>query len=141
MFEQESSGILNRLLEGERAWFKEGLQKDNLPSVIAKATGEHRKRKHDIDHFFEGSTVTGDMALWERAGYLYWAYELWAKEVNVRPMNRGAFKKELLSHGCDHRRGDNSPEKGSGWVYYGIRLDESIREFTVESFDEDATDS
>ena len=54
MFEQESSGILNRLLEGERAWFKEGLQKDNLPSVIAKATGEHRKRKHDIDHFFKG---------------------------------------------------------------------------------------
>ena len=35
------------------------------------------------------------MALWERAGYLYWAYELWAKEVNVRPMNRGASRKSF----------------------------------------------
>src|SRR5712691_2924200 len=126
LFEEEGPGILNRLFGGLANWCAEGLEKDQLPRAIAYETGEYRTKTRTIEKFFERTSL-GDAEQWYRIGYMYAAYVLWAKELNARPQDRKGFAAELRSRKCERRRGDNSQEKGSGFIWYGIRLLEPYR--------------
>jgi putative DNA primase/helicase len=142
LFEEEGPGILNCLLNGLHDWCAEGLKKDQLPSAIAKATGEYRMNNHLIENFFAKWTTVGDMNQWERGGHLYAAYAVWANERNIHPLDRKGFKAELESRKCARKRGSGE-EKGDGFIWYGIRLVDGYRQKAIEAYKaqpEDAAD-
>jgi putative DNA primase/helicase len=133
LFEKEGSGILNRLLGGLKLWWAEGLRKHDLPLAIMHATGEYHKQKHIIEQFF--ARTAGDPDYWERAGYLYAAYQVWANEVNVYLMDGKSFAAELERRKFVRVRGNNSKEKGSGYIWHGVRLRDDYKDQAISTFE------
>ncbi len=129
LFEEEASGILNRLLGGLKLWLEEGLQKETLPLAIAHATGEYCLQKHVIQQFFARTDAAPD--LWETAGYLHAAYKLWAAEVNVIAMDGKSFAAELGRRQFESRRGE------TGYIWRGVRLREPYRSAAITAFEKE----
>ncbi len=129
---QEGPGILNRLLEGLHDWQNETLAKTNLPLAIRRASGEYWQGKHVLTQFFQERT-DHDANLFERAGYLRAAYETWAHEGNIYPIDGKSFAAELRNKGFLDTRGDGSPEKGNGTIWHGLRLKERYRQSAIEA--------
>src|SRR5262249_42672445 len=76
LFAEEGPGILNRLLNGVRAWRQEGLQ---MSGSIAKAMAEFREDQNVIQGFFETHTISGKRGMHAKAGDLYASYKQWAE--------------------------------------------------------------
>jgi putative DNA primase/helicase len=72
----ESSGILNWMLDGLRAWQKNGLQ---TPKKIAAATAAYRDEQDIIGEWIDERYKTG-AGRSEAKGKLYEDYKEWAKQ-------------------------------------------------------------
>jgi putative DNA primase/helicase len=120
LFSEEGPGILNRLLQGTRDWLKEGLEP--VPEIIRSATADLRSLQNVIQEFFDIHTDIGDQAKWAKAGHLHDKYVDWARGKEIHPLSSNEFAEELERRKCVRKRGDNSEEKGSGFIWYGISL-------------------
>jgi len=114
LFAEESSGILNRLIDGCLAWQKEGL---NPSGKVAKATAEFRAEQNVIQNFFDSYTMSGKRGMHVKAGDLHAAYRRWAEESNEYCMRANEFAEELKRRGFE-RRGAH----GGTQNWWGITL-------------------
>ena len=101
LFSEEGSGILNRLIEGCRAWQEEGLK---MPSPIEKATTEFRAAQNVIQGFFDSCTLSGKPNQHAKTEALYAAYKRWAEEQGEFVIRTNEFAEELDRRGFVRRR-------------------------------------
>lgn len=114
LFATEGPGILNRLLEGVKAWREEGLQSSG---AIKRATDEFRAEQNVIQGFFDTYTVSAKVNQHAKAGDLYASYKQWADESNEDPLRQNEFFEELERRGYKRKRTSND---GVHWL--GITL-------------------
>ena len=115
---QESSGILNWMLEGARLWLRHGLV---VPKSIDAATLSYREESDPLGRFIE-DTLAYQAGVNVRASELFEAYEAWCKRTGERPWKQTTFGSALKDRMCD-----NQPirkERYGGNVYYcNIRVE------------------
>lgn len=114
LFAEEGSGILNRLLDGVRAWREEGLQ---MSGAVASATAEFRDAQNVIQGFFDTRTVSGERGIHAKAGDLYASYKRWAEEQGEFVMRQNEFAEELARRGFERRR-----MRDDGFHWFGVAL-------------------
>jgi len=117
LFAQEGPGILNRLLDGVRAWQEEGLQ---MSGAVARATAEFRDAQNVIQGFFAARTVSGERGLHAKAGDLYTSYKRWAEEQGEFVMRQNEFAEELARRGFEKRRLHDD-----GFHWFGVALNDA----------------
>ncbi|NNM84960.1 MAG: hypothetical protein HKL96_04270 [Phycisphaerales bacterium] len=113
----ESSGILNRLIEGCLLWQKEGLCE---PDAVRSATGDYRDESDPLREFIEERCVRVHGA-WTATSELYSAYARRCEAVSDRPMGKSQFTDALGRHGFTARR----TNKGRGWDGIGLAAEVS----------------
>ena len=113
LFAEEGPGILNRLLEGLRAWREEEL---SMSGAIATATAEFRESQNVIQGFFDTCTLSGKRGWHAKAGNLYAAYKAWAEEQGEFVIRQNEFAEELERRGFMKRRAHE------GFHWFGITL-------------------
>jgi P4 family phage/plasmid primase-like protien len=119
LFNEEGSGILNRLLRGLKAWQEEGLQ---MPGAVANATTDFRATQNVMQGFFDTVCLLDKKSYKIEAGKLYKAYQVWAEEQNEFVIRSNEFKEELERRKLIGKRGD------SGFIWRGITLRETPEE-------------
>lgn len=80
----ELPGILNWIIEGAGAWFRDGL---NPPEAVKAATAAYRQESNPITPFIEACCVTGD-TLRVQALQAFTVYEQFCRDQNVEPWRR-----------------------------------------------------
>jgi putative DNA primase/helicase len=97
---QESSGILNWLLEGAMRWCKEGLK---TPNVIINATDEYRVEMDIIGNFIKERCILGEgYAI--RARELFKCYQEWCNENKEHSSCERLFSMRLQDMGLGKKR-------------------------------------
>jgi putative DNA primase/helicase len=109
---QESSGILNWMLDGLRTWQADGL---GYPEPVAEATRAYRAEMDAMAGFFDECCIFEADAK-EQAGPLYTAYKDWCQANGERPESSRAFSDRLFE------RGLNREKDGRHRYYIGIKL-------------------
>jgi putative DNA primase/helicase len=105
---QESSGILNWLIEGSMRWCKEGLR---TPSIILNATDEYRSEMDVIGNFIkERCLQEQDMSI--RARELFKCYQDWCDDHNEHAVSERFLGLRLKEMGFEQRRSND----GRYWV-------------------------
>jgi putative DNA primase/helicase len=119
LWEQESSGILNWMLDGYRLWAESGLK---IPNKVRAATAEYRQESNPVREFL-GTACDYDINATIQASRLYDAFKLWcidnlmevksiqwfgrrAKELNIEKSHDGRnyyYKGFILSREMDER--------------------------------------
>jgi putative DNA primase/helicase len=122
---QEREGILNWMVEGARAWLREGL---NPPEAVLKASREYQSEQDRIGLFIKDRCACEPAAQTRITGgaeSLFKAYTGWCAENNFHPLGSTKFKEELLlrpgifEHRWDEGKGaSRRPMRG----VRGIRL-------------------
>lgn len=74
LWEEESSGILNWMLDGYRLWAESGLQ---IPDKVRAATAEYRQESNPVREFL-GAACVYDTSASIQANRLYDAFKLWS---------------------------------------------------------------
>jgi putative DNA primase/helicase len=97
---QESSGILNWLLEGAKRWCKEGLK---TPKVIIHATDEYRAEMDIIGGFIKERCMQGE-GYSIRARELFKCYQEWCNENNEHASCERLFSSRLKEIGSGKKR-------------------------------------
>ncbi|MCL5769949.1 MAG: phage/plasmid primase, P4 family [Planctomycetes bacterium] len=108
----ESSGILNRLLDGCLAWQRDGLAE---PPAVRDATGLYREESDPLAEWLT-ERCTLEPGAWELTSALYANYGSFTESGGGRPLTRKAFTERLAVRGL-------RPEQrnaGRGWT--GIQL-------------------
>jgi putative DNA primase/helicase len=109
---QESSGILNWLMEGAKRWCKVGLQ---TPHVIIHATDEYREEMDIIGNFIKERCMQGEgFAI--RARELFRCYQDWCTENNEHGNCERMFSLRLKELGLVQKRSND------GRYWQGIQL-------------------
>ena len=109
---EESSGILNWLVEGARRWNKEGLRP---PKIVVTATAEYRAEMDVIGDFIQERCVQKP-ELNIRARELFKCYQGWCEENNERACSERFFGLRLKEIGFEQKR------HGDGRHWQGICL-------------------
>tara|TARA_R100001594_G_scaffold84130_1_gene118629 strand:- start:120 stop:1361 length:1242 start_codon:yes stop_codon:yes gene_type:complete len=109
---EESSGILNWLVEGCQMWREDGL---NPPEIVIKKTQEYRSSMDLLKEFLDAYCILG-LKVECLAKDLYAAYLEWAEEHGEYPVKRRLFNMMLDERGFDRRR------SGKGLHRIGITL-------------------
>lgn len=91
LVKEESSGILNWLIEGYKMWREEGI---GTCTVVADATRQYRVENDPVERFIEEMCqVVQDGR--EKGETLFKAYDQWAKDFNEIPLRRQDFYRSL----------------------------------------------
>jgi len=91
LVKEESSGILNWLIEGYKMWREEGI---GTCTVVADATRQYRVENDPVERFIEEMCqVVQDGR--EKGETLFKAYDQWAKDSNEIPLRRQDFYRSL----------------------------------------------
>jgi P4 family phage/plasmid primase-like protien len=114
----ESSGILNRMLDGLRQYLDKGL---DPPDVVRVATADYRDDSDPIGQFLRDCTKPNPDAN-EAGGVFYKLYVAWAKANGEKPFSTKAFSRSLVEHGV-------RKVKSSGIYYCGIETTATIDSF------------
>ena len=87
----EAPGILNRILEGCRAWQENGLQP---PEKVTLATDEYREEMDVLAEFMEERCILGaGQRVPQKEFYL--SYVEWCEELQQKPQNYRLFNRQL----------------------------------------------
>ena len=97
---QESSGILNWLMEGAIRWRKEGLRP---PRVVINATAEYRAEMDVIGDFFQERCIQKP-EVHIKARELFKCYQDWCDENNERTCSERFFGLRLKEIGIEQKR-------------------------------------
>jgi putative DNA primase/helicase len=108
----ESSGILNWLLEGARRWSKDGLQ---TPKDIILATDEYREEMDIIGNFIKERCMQGE-GYSIRARELFRCYQEWCNENNEQGNCERIFSMRLKELGIAQKRSND------GRYWQGIQI-------------------
>jgi putative DNA primase/helicase len=109
---QESSGILNWLIEGAKRWCTEGL---NTPNIIISATAEYRSEMDVLGNFIkERCMQTDNVSI--RSRELFKSYQDWCDENNEHAVSERFFGLRLKELGLGQKR------LGDGRYWQGICL-------------------
>lgn len=109
----ESSGILNWLLEGCKAWQRDGLGE---PVEVVKATGDYREEQDVLGQFLDDRCVVEKDGTCTK-GDLYIAYQVWSQNNGQRhPQTKNSFGRALRERGFTDARVYGE----KGWA--GLRL-------------------
>jgi putative DNA primase/helicase len=117
LFAEEGPGILNRILEGLRAWRAEGLEPSG---AVKKATQEFREEQNVVQRFFDEHTVSGKNNYHAKAGDLFERYKGWSETNNEYAIRQNEFAEELQRRGFVKRRVHDD-----GFHWFGITLKDS----------------
>lgn len=110
---EESSGILNWMLDGYRMWRESGLR---VPDKVKAATAEYRADSNHVIQFLQ-AWCDYNPAFEITSARLYEAYELWAKQNAQEPFKKKTFGTKVGE--------DPKIKRGRGEstnVYKGIQL-------------------
>ncbi|MCL2441077.1 MAG: phage/plasmid primase, P4 family [Treponema sp.] len=100
---QESSGILNWLLEGARRWCNEGLK---APKIVLNATAEYRAEMDVVGDFINERCIQiSGVAI--KARELFKCYQDWCEENNERAVSERFFGLRLKEIGIDQKRSND----------------------------------
>ena len=114
----ESSGILNRLLDGLRDWLDHGLV---LPSAITEATAALRRDSDPCGRFLE-YCVAPDSGARVRSSEMHELFCAWAKVSAVPEWTSKGLALALKEHGLTSKHSN-----GMWWL--GVRLTRQISDF------------
>jgi P4 family phage/plasmid primase-like protien len=109
----EAPGILCWLLEGCRAWQRDGL---GMPGAIAEATQDYFAEEDVVGHFLEDRCVRDPEAR-ARVSDVFAAFCEWARANGQPPLSRRAFGDALAEKAIVSRK-----STGGSRVYLGVRL-------------------
>lgn len=113
----ELPGILNWAIEGCLDWQENGL---TTPKVILDATKEYRTEMDRIKSWMEDCcSIKADNSCSTKASDLYQSYKTWADDNGEWKMNQRILGTKLAEKGFQKRR------ESRGWVYRGIKLNDS----------------
>jgi len=88
---KESSGILNKLVEGCLSWQKDGL---NPPQKVRVATNEYREEMDVLSEYMEERCIIGkDRSVPKKQ--LYMDYAEWCEDMKQRPQSYSLFCRQL----------------------------------------------
>lgn len=116
----ELPGILAWAVRGNMLWQRQGIA---APEIVARATGEYRVEQDTVGQFLADSCEMG-AAFEVSAGTLYRAYEVWAKQLGLRPEGGTKFGQDLGRRGFDVRK------TRLGKMRVGLQLNEFGRSLT-----------
>jgi len=97
---QESSGILNWLIEGAIRWRKEGLRP---PRIVINATAEYRAEMDVIGDFLQERCIQNP-GVHIKARELFKCYQDWCDENNERTCSERFFGLRLKETGIEQKR-------------------------------------
>jgi putative DNA primase/helicase len=123
LFAEEGPGILNRLLEGVRAWRQEGLQISGIDCQSRRVPRGSERHPG----FFETYTLSGKRGMHAKAGDLYASYKQWAEAQGEFVMRQNEFAEELQRRSFEKRR-----VRDDGFHWYGIALKEAPAEAVTD---------
>lgn len=108
----ERPGILRWIVEGARAYLRDGLV---APPEVRRATARYREDEDSFGAFLAERTATEEGAS-VQASALLKAYNAWATEEGAPALSKMALADKLERAGCKRKR----TETGSRWL--GLRL-------------------
>lgn len=111
---EESSGILNWLLEGCLLWQREGLES---PEKVKEATHEYKIESDVIGQFFQDCVIEDEESR-VRSSELYNSYKNWCETNGEKAMSQTSFGRILTERG--HKK--NSQMDAN--YYLGLKLKE-----------------
>ena len=122
---EESSGILNWLVEGCRKWREDGL---NPPEIVLEKTQEYRSSMDLLKEFLESyCTVAPPQEC--LAKDLYAAYLEWAAEHDEIPVKRRLFNMMLDERGFGRRRSGKGLHRTGIGLKSGLATTFNLRAF------------
>lgn len=110
----ELPGILAWAVRGNMLWQRRGIA---APEIVTKATGEYRTEQDTVGQFLADCCESGG-AFEVSAGALYRAYEVWAKQLGLRPEGGTKFGSDM------GRRGFEMKKTRLGKMRVGLQLNE-----------------
>ncbi|MBU3967475.1 MAG: hypothetical protein KKG76_08890 [Euryarchaeota archaeon] len=126
---EESSGILNWMIQGCLLWQIEGMA---IPDEIKEATSEYKEEMDRLGEYFNLCCEIDKTGITPNR-WLYNIYQAWCEVANLRPMSQIAFTQVMLERGYKKK----STNKGVVWI--GLRLNhhclETITKIENESGD------
>jgi len=111
---QESSGILNWLIEGAMRWCKEGLK---TPNVIIKATDEYRGEMDVIGNFIKERCIQ-QVGVSIKARELFKCYQDWCDDNNEHAVSERFLGLRLKELGLEQKRNND----GRYWQGLGLKV-------------------
>jgi putative DNA primase/helicase len=106
----ESSGILNWLIEGARKWSKAGL---GAPPEVQAAVEEYRVTSSSVASW-RATSCRVDHGLMDRSSTLQQSYEAYCRTEGIEPVSGRDFKILMVELGHERQR------RSSGVYYHGI---------------------
>jgi putative DNA primase/helicase len=107
----EASGILAWLVQGCKAWQKEGL---NPPEAVRAATKSYRADEDLFGQFLEQACTFGERCE-VKAGELYKAYRQWSEDMGLKPKSGRKFGEYMKAQ-------HDSYQDYRGVFYLGVGL-------------------
>lgn len=96
----ELPGILAWAVRGNMLWQRQGIA---APEIVTKATGEYRTEQDTVGQFLADCCDVGESHE-TSASALYQAYEVWAKQLGLKPDSGTKFGGDLGRRGFEVRR-------------------------------------
>jgi len=124
----ESSGILNRLLDGLADFLDHGL---SPTAEVTRATAEYRDDSDPIGRFLQDCTAQSPDANVE-GGPFYKLYVAWSKANGEAKFSPKSFSRALQDHGIRKK-------KSSAVYYMGIYTTKEVSDFAGQEFEDDAS--
>jgi P4 family phage/plasmid primase-like protien len=113
---EESSGILNWIIEGCLKWQKEGIK---TPDIVKNATTAYKEDMDTLGDFYMLCCDFGDKKAKTPNKWLYnWLYLAWCEITNNKAWSQKAFTSDLQGRGYKNKRFNN----GMTWVGVGLKL-------------------
>lgn len=120
----ELPGILNWMVEGARAFYKQGGVGD-FPEAVREKTAEYREDVDPMESVFESGYLVAESGSWAATADLYCAYQRWAEKNGVpqdRQYGRDGFAKALSGRYPRRREWiDGVKMRGFSGVRVGVR--------------------
>ncbi len=128
---EESSGILNWMIEGCLKWQKEGM---NVPSEVKEATEEYKADMDKLGDFLFSCCELDQNAKIPNK-WLFLTYQAWCQATNTYPMTHRGFPQALQERGL--RKDQKKCVSGVAWK--GLRLNHQILE-TIQKIETSSGD-
>ncbi len=121
---KESSGVLNFVIEGYRAWREKGLAR---PASVEEEFRLYRAEADSVASFIEACCITEPNAK-ESSAKLYAEYARWCQDSSIDPMNKNNFCKTLGKKGFSSYPG----RQGNGWRGLRVKTDDDVHGEVVQ---------
>ncbi|MBE0427910.1 MAG: hypothetical protein IBX72_14850 [Nitrospirae bacterium] len=109
----ESSGILNWMIEGCLLWQTEGM---NVPEKIKEATQDYKEDMDILGDFFR-QCCEKEKSLMTPNKWLYLTYKAWCNIYDIKPLSHVVFPRAMEERGFRKAR---KTEKGVIWKNVGL---------------------